>query len=161
MRISGATPDRVPALVQLMTASPLLRRYDVTKRGARTSLLEALRDRDILLVAMSRREILGFAWVVATRAVDRASYLRLLLVAEGRQSRGVGAGLLAAAERTARARGCRHMLLLVTSSNRGARAFYAREGYRYVGSLPDFARPGITEAMYVKSWRRLRRGAGG
>jgi GNAT superfamily N-acetyltransferase len=154
MRIARATVDHVPALVQLMTASPLLRRYAVTPRGARTSLLDALRQRDIVLVAAARGQVLGFAWVAATRALDRAGYLRLLLVAEGRQSRGVGAALLAAAERSARTTGCRHMLLLVTSSNRRARAFYVREGYRHVGSLPGFARAGITEAMYVKSWRR-------
>jgi ribosomal protein S18 acetylase RimI-like enzyme len=161
MRTLRVTRDHIPALVQLMTASPLLRRYDVTPRGARRSLIEALRDRDIVLVAASEGQVFGFAWVVATHALDRAAYLRLLLVAEGRQSQGVGADLLAAAERSARARGCRHMVLLVTSSNRRARAFYAREGYRYIGRLPDFARPGLTEAMYVRSWRRLRRGAGG
>jgi GNAT superfamily N-acetyltransferase len=154
MRIARASLDQVPALVQLMSASPLLRRYAVTPRGARTSLRDALRRRDIVLVAAARAQVLGFAWVVATRALDRAAYLRLLLVAEGRQSRGVGAALLAAAERSARTTGCRHMLLLVTSSNRRARAFYVREGYRHVGSLPGFARAGITEAMYVKSWRR-------
>ncbi len=161
MRIARATRADIPALVQLMTASPLLRRYDVTARGARASLLDALRDRDIVLVAARQAQVFGFAWVVATHALDRAAYLRLLLVAEGRQSEGVGAGLLGAAERSARAKGCRHMLLLVTSSNRRARAFYAREGYRYVGRLPDFARPGLTEAMYVKSWRRLPRRTGG
>jgi GNAT superfamily N-acetyltransferase len=105
-----------------------------------------------VLVATLQGQVVGFAWVMATPALDRAAYLRLLLVAEGRQSQGVGAVLLAAAERSARTRGCRHMLLLVTSSNQRARAFYAREGYRYVGRLRDFARPGLTEAMYVKSW---------
>lgn len=154
MRIGRAVPNDVAALVQLMTASPLLRRYAVTPRGARTSLLDALRQRDIVFVAAARGQVLGFAWVVATRALDRAGYLRLLLVAEGRRSRGVGAALLAAAERSVRTKGCRHMLLLVTSSNRRARAFYVREGYRHVGSLPGFARAGITEAIYVKSWRR-------
>jgi GNAT superfamily N-acetyltransferase len=157
MRIARATAVHIPALVALMTASPLLRRYGVTPRGARTGLFDARRRRDIVLVAVAQGQVLGFAWVMPTRALDRAAYLRLLLVAEGRQSQGVGASLLAAAERTARTTGCRHMLLLVTSSNRGARAFYAREGYRYVGSLPDFARAGITEAMYVKSWRPVRR----
>src|SRR5258706_7762835 len=131
MRTLRATRDHIPALVQLMAASPLLRRYDVTARGARLSLLDALRDRDIVLVAVAQGHVVGFAWVVATHALDRAAYLRLLLVAEGRQSQGVGADLLGAAERSARAKGCRHLLLLVTSTKRRARAFYARGGYRY------------------------------
>ena len=155
MTIVRATRPQLGALADLMTKSPLLERYGVTRNGARTSLLDARRGRDILFVASERGEILGFAWVVATRAFDRAAYLRLLLVADGRRSRGTGGALLAAAEQHVRAKGCRHMLLLVTSTNRRARAFYTREGYRYVGSLPDFAREGITEALYAKSWRRI------
>jgi GNAT superfamily N-acetyltransferase len=154
MRIAPATRPDLAVLADLMTKSPLLQRYGVTQQSARTSLLDARRRRDMLLVARERGEVLGFAWVVATRALDRAAYLRLLLVAEGRRSRGVGAALLAAAEQRARTKGCRHMLLLVTASNRRARAFYTHAGYRYVGNLPDFARPGITEATYVKSWRQ-------
>ena len=152
MRITRATRAYVPGLARLMTRSPLLRRYGVTPVRARTGLLEALRERDQLVVALEGGEPLGLAWVITTRALDRAAYLRLLLVAEGQQSRGVGAALLADAERRARASGCRHLVLLVTTANRRARAFYARHGYRHVGSLPGFVRPGIGESLYVKSF---------
>jgi len=73
-------------------------------------------------------------------------------VAEGEQSRGVGAALLEDAERRARKSGCRHLALLVTSANRRARTFYTRHGYRHVGNLPGFVRPAIGESLYVKSW---------
>ena len=152
MRITRATLTHVPALARLMTASPLLQRYGVTIVGARSSLLEALRERDQLVVALEGGKPLGLAWVITTRALDRAAYLRLLLVAEGQQSRGVGAALLADAERRARASGCRHLVLLVTTANRRARTFYARHGYRHVGNLPGFVRPGIGESLYVKSF---------
>jgi len=135
-----------------MTASPLLHRYGVTPGRARSSLLEALRDRDQLVVALDSGEPLGLAWVITTRALDHSAYLRLLLVAEGRQSRGVGAALLSDAERRATASGCRHLVLLVTTANRRARSFYDRHGYRHVGSLPGFVRPGIGESLYVKSF---------
>jgi GNAT superfamily N-acetyltransferase len=152
MRITRATTAHVPALARLMTASPLLQRYAVTLIRARSSLLEALRERDQLVVALEGGKPLGLAWVITTRALDRAAYLRLLLVAEGQQSRGVGAALLADAERRARASGCRHLVLLVTTANRRARNFYARHGYRHVGSLPGFVRPGVGESLYVKSF---------
>lgn len=152
MRITRATRAHVAGLVELMTVSPLLRRYGVTSGGARTSLLEALRERDLLLVALERGETVGFAWTITTRALDRAAYLRLLLVADGRQSRGVGAALLRDAERRARGSGCRHLALLVTTTNRRARTFYARHGYRHVGNLPGFVRPRLGESLYVKSW---------
>ncbi|HVR88464.1 MAG TPA: GNAT family N-acetyltransferase [Candidatus Limnocylindria bacterium] len=153
MRIARASRKHIVALAELMTASPLLRRYGVTARGARASLDQALRRRDTLLVALEREEVVGLAWVIATRALDRAAYLRLLLVAEAYQSGGVGAALLADAERRARALDCRHMVLLVTTTNRRARAFYVRQGYRHVGVVPDFVQPRISESLYVKSWR--------
>lgn len=151
MRITRAKRTHVAGLAELMARSPLLRRYGVTRAVAHATLGEGLRERDLVLVAFEGREVAGLAWVIATRALDRAAYLRLLLVAEGKQSHGVGAALLADAERRAGATGCRHLVLLVTTTNRRARAFYARHGYRHVGDLPGFVRPAIGESLYVKS----------
>lgn len=156
MRIVAASKSHVPAIVDLMTASPLLRRYRVTRRGARKSLAEALRVEDIVLVALDGTELAGMAWVVPTRALGRSAYLRLLLVAEGRRSRGVGAALLERAERRAAVAGCRHLLLLVTTDNGRARAFYARHGYRHVGDLAGFVRPRISESLYRRALPRAK-----
>lgn len=136
-----------------MTASPLLRRYRVTRAGAKASLDEALRARDLLLIAEDSGRVAAMAWVITTRALDRSAYLRLLLVDGQDQSRGLGARLVARAEREARASGSRHLALLVTRSNRRARSFYERLGYARVGELESFVRPGITECLYIKSWR--------
>ena len=154
MRIVRADRTHLVGLVALMSRSPLLRRYGVTSLRARASLAEALREGDVVLVALEAGETLGLAWVITTRALDRAAYLRLLLVAEGEQSHGVGRALLAEAERRARASRCRHLVLLVTTTNRRARAFYARQGYEHVGNLPGFVHPAIGESLYVKSWPR-------
>jgi GNAT superfamily N-acetyltransferase len=151
MKIARASTAHVPALARLMRASPLLKRYGVTLGRARSSLLEGLRARDQIVVALDGGEPFGLAWVITTRALDRTAYLRLLLVAEGHQSGGVGAALLADAERRARASRCRHLVLLVTTANRRARTFYGRHGYRHVGDLPGFVRPAIGESLYVKS----------
>jgi len=152
MRITRATTAHVPALVELLNRSPLLQRYGVTRPGSRRGLLAGLRRRETVLVAIERAEILGVAWVIITPALDRSAYLGLLLVAEGKQSRGIGSALIGHAERRARALGSRHMVLLTTTTNRRARAFYRRHGYRHVGNLPGFVRPGIGESLYVKSW---------
>lgn len=152
MRIARATTKHLPGLVELMNRSPLLQRYDVTPARARAGLRAGLRKREMLLVALQSGEILGLAWVITTRALDRSAYLSLLLVAEGKQSRGIGGALLIDAERRARASGSRHLVLLTTTTNRRARAFYRRHGYRHVGDLPGFVRPRIGESLYVKSW---------
>lgn len=134
-----------------MSASPLLRRYGVTAPTARESLHEAFGNGDTLLIAVDGSTVRGLAWVIATNALDRSAYLRLLLVAPGQRSRGVGAALLSDAELRASTAGSRHMILLVATTNRRARAFYVSRGYRYIGALPGFARPRISEALYVKS----------
>ena len=152
-RILRARTEHVDLMAKLMARSPLLRQYRVTARGAKASLAEALRERDIVLVAADGDAVLGFAWVVITRALDRSAYLRLLLVSETHQSRGLGAALLVRAEREARASRCRHLVLLVTKTNRRARSFYERHGYAHVGDLAGFVRPGIAESLYLKSWR--------
>jgi len=151
MRILRATRAHLGGMTQLMARSPLLRRYGVTRHRADASLGEGLRERDLILVALEAREVVGLAWVIVTRALDRAAYLRLLLVAEGSQSRGVGAALLKDAERRVIALGSRHMVLLVTTANRRARSFYQTRGYRHVGNLPGFVRPKIGESLYVKT----------
>src|SRR5437899_2961501 len=93
-------------------------RYRVPPRGAKASLTQALRERDLVLAAVDRGAVVGLAWLIMTRALDRAAYLRLLLVSEEHQSQGLGAVLLARAERDARVSGCRHLVLLVTKTNR-------------------------------------------
>ena len=152
-RIVRAAPAHLGPIATLMATSALLQRYRVTARGAKASLAEAMRERDIVLVAVDGDAVLGFAWVIVTRAFDRAAYLRLLIVAETHQSRGIGAALLDRAEREARAARCRHLVLLVTKTNRRARSFYRRHGYAHVGDLAGFVRPGIAESLYLKSWR--------
>jgi ribosomal protein S18 acetylase RimI-like enzyme len=152
-RVVRATPEHIRPIATLMARSPLLRRYRVTARGAMASLAEAMREHDIVLAALDGDAVVGFAWVIVTRALDRAAYLRLLVVAETHQSRGLGAALLARAERDARGARCRHLVLLVTKTNRRARSFYQRHGYAHLGDLAGFVRPGIAESLYLKSWR--------
>ncbi len=153
MKITNATRGDLAAIAELMAESPLLRRYGVNAPRARASVAEGLRERDTVLVAVERGVVVGLVWLIMTRALDQTAYLRLLLVREGHRSSGIGAALLARAERSARAARCRHLALLVTKTNRRARAFYARHGYGHVGDLQGFVRPRIDEAIYVKSWR--------
>ena len=154
--IVRADRRHIGAMATLITASPLLRRYGATARGARAALGKGLRARDNLLVALGEGAVVGLAWVMTTRALDDSAYLGLLLVAEHRQSRGIGAQLLARAERDARKSGSRHFIFLVTKSNRRAQSFYRRHGYAPIGELPGFVRQDIDEMLYLKNLRRSR-----
>lgn len=52
-----------------------------------------------------------------------------LVIGDGHRSAGVGAGLLQAAERWARARGCHHLVVATRITRERAHRFYAREGF--------------------------------
>jgi GNAT superfamily N-acetyltransferase len=136
-----------------MAASPLLERYGTTRRAALVALVRGRASGDLVIVATAGDDRpVGMAWVLPSRILTGAAYLRLLLVAEERQRSGTGAALLAAAEARARPI-ANHLILLATTDNTGARRFYARHGYRHVGNFPGLARPGLDEAMY---WKALR-----
>ena len=153
IRIDLARPADLPPLARLMADSPLLHRYGTTASAARRALSRGRRAGDHLLVARAAgRHPIGLAWVIGSRILTGTAYLRLLLVAEGRRRGGLGARLLAAAEAVSR-RTANHLFLLVTTDNTGARRFYERRGYRHVGDLAAFARPGLDEALYQKSLR--------
>jgi ribosomal protein S18 acetylase RimI-like enzyme len=93
--------------------------------------------------------LLGFAWVVPNGAFSRWPYLRLLGVAPQAQGRGVGARLLDHAEEQLRDRS-RHLFLLASEFNEGAQRFYARQGYRQIGAIPEFVLPGVAEQIWMK-----------
>jgi GNAT superfamily N-acetyltransferase len=136
-----------------MAASPLLERYGTTRRGALRALARGRPSGDRLIVAVAPDGlVVGMAWVLTSRILTGAAYLRLLLVADDHQRAGTGAALLAAAETATRAV-ANHLVLLATTRNAGARRFYARHGYRHVGDLPGLARAGLDEALY---WKALR-----
>ena len=59
-RIVRARTEHVRPMAGLMANSPLLRRYRVTARGATANIAEALRARDLVLVATEGDAVLGF-----------------------------------------------------------------------------------------------------
>jgi GNAT superfamily N-acetyltransferase len=152
-RIAPAARDDIAALAALLAASPLLRRYGTTYASALAALEAGHRAGDCLLTAHPAGGApVALAWVIGSRILTGAAYLRLLLVAEDRQRSGLGGRLLAAAEAEAR-EWANHLLLLTTTDNAGARRFYERHRYRHVGDLPGFAVPGLDEALYHKALR--------
>jgi GNAT superfamily N-acetyltransferase len=148
-------PADIAAAAGLMADSPLLLRYRVTFEVAKESLSEALNAADLLLAEENEASLRGFAWCsFASRLLNGAAYLRLLLVADAAQGCGIGSRLLQAVE----ARACEranHLYLLATTDNLHARRFYERRGYRHVGDLPGLVCPDLDEALYHKMLRSV------
>lgn len=127
----------------------LFRLYHFTEESAKRLLAGALTDaRSDLLVAGLGEEVAGFAWFVQRGAFDRSGYLRLIAVDETYRGRGVGQLLMGALEQRHLSQG--GITLLASSENAGAHRFYERLGYRHVGEIPDYVRPGLHERIYFK-----------
>ena len=151
LHIAPITPDTVPACAALMAATPLWQRYGVTAAGAAATLLKAQEEGGQCIVALEGDTVVGFVLYYPRGAFARSGYIRLIGVAPGRQSHGVGARLMAAAEAVMGAVGS-DVFLLVSDFNTAAQAFYRRLGYTQVAALPDYVIPGVAELLF---WKRL------
>ena len=97
-------------------------------------------------------ELWGLARFCSRGQFGNGGYLRLLALRPGCEGRGIGTLLLRAVEDEVKQHSSA-LFLLTSDFNTGAQRFYARHGYVPAGTLPDFARPGITENIF---WKRLR-----
>jgi ribosomal protein S18 acetylase RimI-like enzyme len=144
-------PDDCNAAGRIVASNELWsERYQYPAERVQHDLAESLLRGDTVLGAFGgpRRDLLGFAWVIAKGAFGRYPYLRLLAVSSEVQGGGVGAQLLAEAE--ARSRDSRQMVLMVSDFNTRAQKFYARCGYAQVGTCPDFVIDGVAEQIWMK-----------
>jgi ribosomal protein S18 acetylase RimI-like enzyme len=139
----------VPACAQIVAEEPLWKRYAVTAARARSLLRQGIRRRDGGIVAVLDGRVAGFVWYQPRGSFGHSGYIRWVATAPFARKMGVGARLMSAAEEAMRKYG-RDVFLLVSHFNRRAQRFYERLGYRRVGTLTDYVRPGITEHVYRK-----------
>lgn len=75
---------------------------------------------------------MAFGWPEPTDA-----YIGLLLLDPADRGRGVGAEIVAAAKRIAREAGAARLLIAVLDANPRGRAFWERQGFRHIVTLPE------------------------
>ena len=103
-----------------------------------------------VLVAEHAGSLLGCALLFFRRG-SRGARLYSIAVAHGARGRGVGAALLAAAEREARGRGCASLRLEVRTDNAAAIALYERRGYARIDRIAAFYENGADAWRYRKA----------
>lgn len=150
MTIRPFRAEDLDACAALLLALPLWRQYHVTPEAARALFLRALGGELRSQVAEESGRVVGVVVYTLRGTFDHSGYVRAVGVAEDVQGRGVGGRLMDAAEEEIFQAGP-NVFLLVTSTNTGAQRFYERRGYRRVGEIPDYVRPGITEVLYRKT----------
>jgi len=152
MSVRPLAADDVPALAPALARLPLMARYGRSAERIAKDLEVALARGEGLLAWDEGGAARGLAWFLPQGTFALGGYLKLIAVAEGAQSAGAGAALLAAFE-TEVARASRHAFLLVSDFNEGAHRFYDRHGYTRVGALPGLVLPDVAEVVY---WKKLR-----
>jgi ribosomal protein S18 acetylase RimI-like enzyme len=140
----------VDACAAIMAGLPLWHAYGVTIASARETFTAALHGAAQVQVADDSGRVLGFVEYLPRGTFGHSGYVWAVGVAADAQGRGIGARLMDAAEADIFAAGP-NIFLLVNAGNAGAHRFYAGRGYRRIGELPDYVRPGITEVLYRKT----------
>ena len=106
-----------------------------------------------MLAAVERGALLGKALVFLRAGTDIAR-LYSIAVADAARGRGIGALLLAAAERAASDRGAQRMRLEVRQDNGAAIQLYERRGYRRIGARERYYEDGAPAWRYEKALAR-------
>jgi ribosomal protein S18 acetylase RimI-like enzyme len=150
--IRAAAAQEAAAIAAAVVGQPLLSRYGTSGEGLAKSLGEAMARGERVVVAEEGGQVVGMAWFLVGGTLGLGGYLRLIALHPGQEGRGVGGELLAEVERAV-AQASRHLFLLASDFNDGARRFYAARGYREVGVMEGLVKDGIGEVMY---WKRLR-----
>ena len=149
MAIRRLREEHIPGCTRIIVSLPLFQGYGYTEEVSRTQLQRALTDpRAEVLVAALGEEPIGIAWLVHRGAFDWSGYLRLLAVDGEHHRMGVGQRLMVALEQMHITRG--GIALLANATNTNAQAFYEALGYKQVGALPGYVRPGKDELIYFK-----------
>ena len=151
MNVRSARLDELSALATAVAPQKLLTHYEISSTRLAQLLAEAIGRGEPVLVADDDGAPRGFAWYLYSGTLGVGGYLRLIALAPGTEGQGVGGALLDAVEADVATR-ARHMFLLVSHWNDGARRFYARRGYQEVGRLPAFVRADTDEII---CWKRL------
>ena len=130
--IRAATLNDLDALAELEGVSF---RDDLLSRRQFRYLLT--RGQAATLVATRRGRLRGYVLLVF-RSSSTAARIYTIAVAASDRRQGVGAALLAAAERAARRRGCDRVRAEVRSDNRASLTLFERGGYRRFGAYRGY-----------------------
>jgi ribosomal protein S18 acetylase RimI-like enzyme len=147
--IDEMRPADTAACVKILIDNPLWQRYGMTSEAAGRMFAAALAQGATTLAARAEGQPVGFVWYITHGAWDQSGYIRLIGLSPQYQGKRIGEQLMAAAE-AHMAEKVREVFLLVTDSNTGAQRFYRRLGYTYIGAIPDYVVPGITELIFFK-----------
>jgi ribosomal protein S18 acetylase RimI-like enzyme len=124
--------------------------FGLKRVSARQFFLDRLESEDKeVYVAESNREVVGF--ISIKKDIMFANYIRRIVVRKDMRSSGIGAKLLRFIEDLTLESGLPNVFLITTTSNEKAIKFYEKNGYKKIGRIPDFIKPGMDEFIFWKT----------
>jgi ribosomal protein S18 acetylase RimI-like enzyme len=146
-RVRVATPDDLPALVAIEE------RCFSADRISRRSMLRLIASASAIVLVLDEGDAIAGYALFLTRAGSDGARLYSLAVEPSRSGKGVGAGLLEAAEGIVRRRGHARIHLEVREDNTPAITLYRRFGYRELHRIAHYYADGKAALKFEKSLR--------
>lgn len=122
--------------------------YFQSEESRKNAVMEGI-NKGTLYVALCDGECAGFAYVILEGAFHAYHYLHLIAIREEYRGKGIGKKLLEFIE-TMVFKTRDKIFLLVGDYNPGAKVFYEKLGYQYIGTIPSLYRKGIDEYLMMK-----------
>ena len=143
--------DDVAHIAQWMAKVPLWQRYNLRVDRVTQQFEKAILEQAFIRVIEvdKHTEVAGFAWYVPQGAFARSPYLKQIAVHPDLTGMGIGGQLLSYVEGD-----CKHfsdqLFLLVSDFNSDAQKFYQRQGYKHIGTIPNYVLADVDELIYHK-----------
>ncbi|NHJ49385.1 MAG: GNAT family N-acetyltransferase [Asgard group archaeon] len=141
--------DIDPCVKMTITSFPWTT-FGLKYKSAEKFFLDRLEsDNKEVYVAIFNQEVVGF--IAIKKDILFANYIRRIVVREDIRSKGIGAMLMKFIEELTLESGLPNVFLITTTVNKKAVEFYEKNGYKIIGTLPDFIKLGIDEYIFWKT----------
>lgn len=117
---------------------------------SKSMLAEGIKNGGLYVVLDSNNECIGFVWYEAEGTFGMHAFLHIIAIKEKFRNKGIGTKVLLYFEEKAFSDD-NWIFLMVAEFNTKARKLYDKLGYKQVGILPDFYRPGVNECLMMKT----------
>ncbi|WP_041703336.1 GNAT family N-acetyltransferase [Lachnoclostridium phytofermentans] len=142
------TVENLDDCVKAMENSTMCTSYFPSEESRKKAVMEGI-DRGTLYVVLCNGECAGFAYFILEGAFHAYHYLHLIAIKEEYRGKGIGKKLLEFIEDIL-FKTKDKIFLLVGDYNSGAKIFYEKLGYQYIGTIPSLYRKGIDEYLMMK-----------
>jgi ribosomal protein S18 acetylase RimI-like enzyme len=141
--------DIDPCIKMTVTSFPWTA-FGLEYESARQFFMNRLKSYDKeVYVAIQSKEIIGF--IAIKKDILFANYIRRVVVREDMRNKGIGTKLVTFIEDLTYRSGLPNVFLITTIENKRAVNFYEKNGYKIIGTLPDFIKPDMDEYIFWKT----------